>query len=58
MTHAYIIHYNGKFGPCYAVERGKDVFAAVQSFMELRKLSQIYLVRRLNNRHNDKPVYL
>ena len=55
---AYVIHYMGKFGPCYAVERGKDVFAAVQSFMELRKLSQIYLVRRLTNTHNRGPVYL
>lgn len=55
---AYLIHYYGKCGPCYAVEYGLDVFAAVQSFMELRKLSQIYLVRRMINGHHTGPVYL
>jgi len=55
---AYIIHYMGKLGPCYSVEYGRDVFTAVQSFMALRKLSQIYLVRRLTNSHNTGPVYL
>lgn len=54
----YMIHYNGKFGPCYAVERGRDVFDAVRSFMDLRKLGQIYIVRRLTNTHNTGPVYL
>jgi hypothetical protein len=55
---AYIIHYNGKLGPCCAVEYGRDVFAAVQSFMVLRKLSQIYIVRRMTDTHNSGPVYL
>jgi len=58
MTNAYLIHYMGKLGPCYSVEYGKDVFQAVQSFMTLRKLSQIYLVRRMTNAHNTGPVYL
>lgn len=58
MRNAYMIHYNGKCGPCFAVEYGKDVFAAVQSFMTLRKLSQIYIIRRLTNEHNSGPVYL
>lgn len=55
---AYIIHYMGKYGPCYDVQYGRDVFAAVRSFMTLRKLSQIYLVRRMTNAHNTGPVYL
>lgn len=55
---AYMIHYNGKCGPCYAVEYGRDVFAAVQSFMALRKLSQIYIVRRMTDTHNSGPIYL
>jgi hypothetical protein len=55
---AYIIHYNGKYGPCFAVEYGRDVFAAVQTFMALRKLSQIYLVRRMTGTHHSGPVYL
>jgi hypothetical protein len=55
---AYIIHYMGKYGPCYDVQYGRDVFAAVRSFMTLRKLSQIYLVRRMTNTYNTGPVYL
>ena len=56
--HAYLIHYNGRYGICYAVEYGRDVFAAVRSFMELRKLSQISAVRRMTNAHNSGPVLL
>lgn len=54
----YIIHYYGKQGACVASERGKDVFQAVQTFMELRKLSSIYSIRRCINGHATGPVYL
>lgn len=52
---AYMIHYNGKYGVCYAVEYGRDVFQAVRSFMELRKLSQICSVRRMSGSHAPAP---
>jgi len=55
---AYIIHYNGKYGICFAVEYGRDVFEAVSHFMELRKLSQICAVRRLRNGHFKSPALL
>jgi len=34
-TYPYIIHYMGIYGPCYAVEYGKDVFEAVRSLIML-----------------------
>ncbi len=55
---AYIIHYNGKYGICFAVEYGRDVFEAISHFMELRKLSQICAVRRLRNGHFKSPALL